>query len=75
MLGGVAFVHGERFLGVELDASAMLEVPVAPAAGSRARVGLKIEYGHLFPGPALTDGWTVPVSGIDRFALRAGMTF
>lgn len=75
VLNGTAFVHGERFLGGELLASARLEVPIAPAVGSRARVGLKIEYGHLFPGPALTEGWVSPVPGVDRFAVHAGMTF
>jgi len=72
---GVTMASGRRFLGGELDASVQLDMPLVPEVQSRTRFGIRVEYAHLFPGPALTEGWTVPVPEIDRLSVRMGMTF
>ena len=74
-LEGLFTAAGSPLLGGELDVAVTLEVPVVPAAQQRTRFGIRLEYGHLFPGPALTEGWSEAVGGVDLFATRMGLTF
>ncbi len=74
-LEGVSPGSGPPFLGGELDVALTLDLPIVPNNQNRSRFGIRLEYGHLFPGPALTDGWTDPVGGVDLFATRMGLTF
>jgi len=74
-LAGVSRADTPPFLGGELDVSATLEIPVVPGTQNRSRFGLRLEYAHLFPGPALTEGWSEPVQAVDRFGTRLGLTF
>ena len=74
-IGGEALERGQRFLGGEIDASVQLDMPLLPTVQPRTRFALRVEYGHLFPGPALTDGWNEPVGRVDRLALHMGLTF
>ncbi len=72
---GTTVHHGGRFYGGELDASVELRVPLLPASQSRSAFGLRVEYGHLFPGPALTCCWPSPVPEVDRLGVQLGVTF
>ncbi len=74
-VGGMTASAAQRSLGGELDAALDVQLPLVPAAQERTRVGLRLEYGHLFPGPALTEGWDEPVGPVDRLALQMGITF
>ncbi len=74
-LEGLFTPAGSPLLGGELDVSITLEVPFVPTVQDRSRFGIRLEYGHLFPGPALTEGWAEPVGGVDLFATRMGLTF
>ena len=74
-LAGASPVDTPPFLGGELDISVTLEIPVVPGTQTRTRFGVRLDYGHLFPGPALTEDWEEPVEGVDLFATRMGLTF
>ncbi len=67
--------RGQRFLGGELNAAVEVDAPLLPEVQPRTRFGFRLEYGHLFPGPALTEGWDIPVGQVDLLSLRVGMTF
>ena len=72
---GTTVQSGGRFYGGELDASVELSVPLLPGSQSRTAFGLRVEYGHLFPGPALTCCWPTPVPEVDRLGVQLGVTF
>lgn len=74
-IDGVTLTRGRRFLGGEIDASVQIDMPLVPEIQTRTRFGLRVEYGHLFPGSGLTEGWTTPVPSVDRLSVRMGMTF
>ena len=74
-LDGTTLTAGGRFYGGELDASVDLQVPLLPESQPRTRFGLRVEYGHLFPGSALTEGWAEPVPAVDRLGVGLGVTF
>lgn len=70
-----SIVRGSRFLGGEIDAAIQVTAPLLPEVQPRTRFGFRLEYGHLFPGPALTQNWSLPVVQVDLLSLRVGMTF
>jgi hypothetical protein len=72
---GTTVQAGGRFYGGELDASVELNVPLLPGAQPRMAFGLRVEYGHLFPGPALTCCLPTPVPEVDRLGVQLGVTF
>jgi len=74
-IDGTTLTSGSRLLGGEIDASVQLDMPLVPEIQSRTRFALRVEYGHLFPGPGLTDGWAEPVPAIDRLSVRMGLSF